>query len=143
MWIKTPCFRGPPITSLCYGKLFQTRISRNNIPQGRALFLGGCRGGFVAEHPRLLQTYVAKWPPKPVASPMFLIRCQISGTGHSQSAGPATEDVRALDRHLAGPRKSASGLRQVVSVGILSGRVDLREHDSRECGRSCSASLQS
>ena len=33
--------------------------------------------GFVAEHPRLLQTYVAKWPPKPVTNPIFLIRCHI------------------------------------------------------------------
>ena len=33
--------------------------------------------GFVAEHPPLLQTFVAKWPPKPVTRPMFLICCHI------------------------------------------------------------------
>ena len=27
--------------------------------------------GFVAERPRLLQTYVTKWQPKPVTNPMF------------------------------------------------------------------------
>ena len=30
--------------------------------------------GFVTGHPRLLQTFVAKWPPKPFTRPMFLMR---------------------------------------------------------------------
>ena len=33
--------------------------------------------GIVAEHPSLLQTYVAKWPLKPVTNPMFFIRSHI------------------------------------------------------------------
>ena len=54
--------RAPPsVTNLCRG------------------LTNPCRGlvaeGFVAEHPHLLQTFVAKWPPKPVTRPMFLIRC--------------------------------------------------------------------
>ena len=39
--------------------------------------MGVVAEGFVAEHPRLLQTYVAKWPLKTVTNPMFLIRCPI------------------------------------------------------------------
>ena len=39
-------------------------------------FWGGLsRRGFAAKHLRLLQTFVAKWPPRPVASLMLLIRC--------------------------------------------------------------------
>ena len=41
------------------------------------VFKGLVAEGFVAERPRLLQTFVAKWPPKPVTRPMFLIRSHI------------------------------------------------------------------
>ena len=41
------------------------------------VFNGHVAEGFVAEHPRLLQTFFAKWPPKPVTRPMFLIRCHM------------------------------------------------------------------
>ena len=34
--------------------------------------------GVVAKHLRLFHTYVAKWLPKPVTNPMFVIRCRIS-----------------------------------------------------------------
>ena len=51
-----------------------SRLYLNMIPQGSALFWGGCSGGLCRRTPHLLQICVAKWPPKPVTNP---IRCHI------------------------------------------------------------------
>ena len=77
VWIKTPCCRGA--LPLCYKPLSQGlcyKPLRTSV-QSTVVFKGLVAGGFVADHPRLLQTLVAKWPPKPVTRPMFLIRCHI------------------------------------------------------------------
>ena len=81
-WIKTPCCRGPPsVASLCHGRLFQTLCRGCLLAiikyylKVALCFWGFVAEGFVAEHPSLLQTYFAKWPPEPVANPMLLIHC--------------------------------------------------------------------
>ena len=75
----------PSVTRLCRSRLFQTLCRGflaaviQHIPSSwRLVFRGFVAAGFVAEHPHLLQSYVAKWPPKPVTNPMFLISCRIS-----------------------------------------------------------------
>ena len=69
--------RGPPmLQTFVAGPLLQTLVA--DLCVEYCSLQGACRGGFVAEQPHLLQTFVAKWPPKPVTRPMFLIRCHIS-----------------------------------------------------------------
>ena len=58
--------RRPSVTNPCRGPLCRVL---NTV-----VFKGLVAEGFVAEHPRRLQTFVAKRPPKPVTRPMFLIR---------------------------------------------------------------------
>ena len=63
---QNPGCRGPllcykPLSrALCYKTLSRTSA------QSTVVFKGLVAEGFVAEHPCLLQTFVAKWPPKPV-----------------------------------------------------------------------------
>ena len=76
LWIKTRVVAGLPLLqTFVAGPLLQTLVA--DLCVEYCSLQGACRGGFVAEHPRLLQTFVAKWLPKPATRPMFLIRCQI------------------------------------------------------------------
>ena len=59
--------RGPCVTNPCRGPLCRVLLSSRSLS----------RWGLLQNTPRLLQTFVAKWPPKPVTRPMFLIRCHI------------------------------------------------------------------
>ena len=77
---------GPPssVTSLCCGRLFLTlcrgflaAMIKHITSRYRFVFWEVVAEGVVAEHPCLLQTYVAKWPPKPVANPVLWIRCRV------------------------------------------------------------------
>ena len=78
LWIKTLVVAGPApsVTNLCRGPSVANPC-RGPLCRSTVVFKGLVAEGFVAEHPRLLQTFVAKWPPKPVTRPMFLIRCHI------------------------------------------------------------------
>ena len=78
----------PPVRSLCRGRLLRRmlqtlcrRIScgydSTYYPEVALCFWRFVAEGFVPEHARLLQTCVAKWPPKPVTNPILLIRCHI------------------------------------------------------------------
>ena len=53
-----------------------SRLRLDISPQGSALFFGGLLQRALSQNPRLLQTYVAKWPPK-VTNPKFLIGCHM------------------------------------------------------------------
>ena len=77
LWIKTRVVAGLPtplLQTFVAGPLLQTLVA--DLCVEYCSLQGACRGG-VAEHPRLLQTFVAKLPHKPVTRPMFLIRCQM------------------------------------------------------------------
>ena len=75
---QNPCCCGPPplLQTFVAGPLLQTLVADHCVEYGS--LQGACRGGFVAEDPRLLQTFVAKWPYKPATRPMFFIRCHIA-----------------------------------------------------------------
>ena len=93
---------GPPapsVASLCRGRLFQT-LRRGflaaMIEHNTSRFVAK---GFVAKHPGLLQTYVAKWPPKPVTNPVFSILCQYMSVMQTELAsGYSSDDLAKSQR---------------------------------------------
>ena len=76
-----------PALPLCYKPFSRPAVSNPLSHSSRgydstyylkgALCWGPVAEGFVAEQPHLLQPYVAKWLPKPVTNPMFLIPCHV------------------------------------------------------------------
>ena len=74
--------RAPPLLQAfvaagCFKSRISCRYDGTYYLKVALCFAGFVAEGFVAKDPRLLQINVAKWPPKPVTNPTFLIGCHM------------------------------------------------------------------